>query len=239
MTVRIIDTETTGANSAEDKVCEIAAIDLTKVSDKYTAINVRSHLVNPGVPIPPGASAVHHIIDSDVADAPALDAVMPQYAEHHDGRLICIAHNAAFEQGFLNAAFAACETEPEWLCTYKVALRVWPDLPSHSNQFLRYHLGFVDPFGIGRDNVVAHRALGDCYVTGCIFLALALRTTLSEMLAWSKEPALFTTVKFGKHKGERYDAVPRDYLDWIITKSDMSDDIKFSADYWRKIGSTA
>ena len=37
---------------------------------------------------------------------------------------------------------------------------------------------------------------------------------------------------FGKHKGQRYDAAPRDYLEWIVNKSDMDEDTKFSAKYW-------
>lgn len=232
MTIRVIDTETTGTDPAKDKVVEIAAVDITKVSDKYTPINVRSHLINPGMPIPPNASAVHHIIDADVAGCPTLDDVMPAYAQHHDERLICVAHNAAFEIGFLTAAFNECETAPEWLCTYKAALRVWPDLPSHSNQFLRYHLGFAEPFGMARDGIAAHRALGDCYVTGCILLALLQRAKLSDMLAWTQEPALYSRFSFGKHKGKRYDEVPADYLDWIVRKSDMEADVKGSAKYW-------
>lgn len=232
MTIRIIDTETTGVDFEKDRVCEIASIDIVKVSDKYTVTNVRSQLVNPGIPIPAQASAVHHLIDADVASAPSLDDVMEQFAATGDNHLFCVAHNAAFEVGFLSKAFDATETKVAWICTYKAALRVWPELPKHSNQFLRYHLGLVNPFGVPRENIEAHRALGDCYVTGCIFLALLQRAKFSQLLEWSAQPALHTVLTFGKHKGARYDAAPRDYLEWIVNKSDMDADTKFSATHW-------
>ena len=38
--------------------------------------NAMDTLVRPGKPIPPGASAIHHIIDEDVQDAPPLSEVI-------------------------------------------------------------------------------------------------------------------------------------------------------------------
>src|SRR5262245_25865334 len=35
--------------------------------------------------------------------------------------------------------------EVPWLCTYKSALRAWPDAPRHSNSVLRYWLGIDIP----------------------------------------------------------------------------------------------
>lgn len=232
MTIRVIDLETTGTDASKDRIVEIAALDITKMGERYEPTNVRSHLVNPGMPIPAQASAVHHITDSDVANEPDFEAVFAPYTEHHDGKLVLVAHNARFERDFLSKPLEEHETQAQWLCTYKAALRVWPDLPSHSNQFLRYHLGFVDPFGVPRGRIVAHRALGDCYVTGCILLALLQRAKFADMLKWTEEPALKSVMTFGKHKGQRYDAAPRDYLEWIVNKSDMDEDTKFSAKYW-------
>jgi exodeoxyribonuclease X len=34
---------------------------------------------------------------------------------------------------------------------------------------------------------------------------------------------------FGKHKGLRFSELPWDYLDWVTSKSEMGEDIKFSA----------
>jgi len=232
MTIRVIDLETTGVDPAQDRIVEIAALDIVKMNGRHEPANVRQHLINPGIPIPAQASAVHHITDGHVATAQTFDRVFSLYTEHNDDRLILVAHNAGFEREFLTQPLEEREVIVDWVCTYKVALRVWPDLPSHSNQFLRYHLGFIDPFGIPSGRIHAHRALGDCYVTGCIFLALLQRASFADMLTWSAEPALYTSFRFGKHKGVRFDAVPRDYLEWIVNKSDMDDDVKFSARHW-------
>ena len=69
MTVRCIDIETTGTDLARDAIVEIGSVDLQR--DK-TITNFRETLVNPGVPVPPAASAVHHLIDADLATAPPL-----------------------------------------------------------------------------------------------------------------------------------------------------------------------
>lgn len=231
MTVRIWDIESTGTDPMTDKVCEIASIDLVKLTDKYTVTNARETLVNPGVPIPAQASAVHHIIDADVAGKPFLVKAIEPFLQFHDEQIVFVAHNAEFEKSFLKG-FTDEIKNHSWVCTYKCALRVWPDLPSHSNQFLRYHFGFVDPFGIPRADIDPHRALSDCYVTGCIFLALTQRAKFADLLAWSAEPALHTVLHFGKHRGKRFDAVDRDYLHWIAEKSDLDEGVKFSARHW-------
>jgi uncharacterized protein (DUF3820 family) len=39
---------------------------------------------------------------------------------------------------------------------------------------------------------------------------------------WSYEPALLTHLHFGMHRGERFDAVPEDYLLWIADASNTA-----------------
>ena len=75
MTIRIIDIETTGTDPANDTIIEIASVDLLRDG---TITNRMSTLVRPGIPVPPESSAVHHLIDADVADAPHLDEVLNQ-----------------------------------------------------------------------------------------------------------------------------------------------------------------
>lgn len=57
---------------------------------------------------------------------------------------------------------------------------------------------------------------------------------LATLVRWSKGAPLFTKLSFGKHKGQRFDEVPLDYLYWIIDKSDMAADIKKNARHWIK-----
>lgn len=226
MTLRIIDIETTGTNPNDDAVVEIASCDAARDS-KPT--NPMSRLVNPGRPIPAESSAVHHLTDVDVRNAPVFSHVIDEFA----GSGVYVAHNADFESSFLSDALQ----RPKWLCTYKCALRLWPDLPTHSNQGLRYIFGYRRPWDMSEAELTPHRALPDCFVTACV-LREVLReaneqgTTFAELLEWSQQPALISVFRFGKHKGQRLDAVPRDYLEWISEKSDMDASAKFSARYW-------
>src|SRR5262249_61010697 len=65
--IRVIDIETTGTDPASDAILEIASVDLVRGGGITNAMDT---LVRPGKPIPPGASAVHHIVDEDVQRAP-------------------------------------------------------------------------------------------------------------------------------------------------------------------------
>jgi hypothetical protein len=42
-----------------------------------------------------------------------------------------------------------------------------------------------------------------------------------------------TYLRFGMHRGERFDAVPEDYLRWMVAGNhDLGEDARFSARYW-------
>lgn len=223
MVLRIIDIETTGTDPATARVIEIASVDL---QDDNTLANPQEVLVNPGVPIPPESSAVHHLIDADVANAQTIEQVI----ERFKGAAAYAAHNAAFERGFLHELLG----QPTWVCTYKSALRVWPDAPGYSNQALRYWLKQFEPFGYARTAISPHRALSDCIVTACILAQIRIGklATQEQMTAWTGDPALLTTVSFGKHRGTKYKDAPTDYLEWMVGAQDMDADRVFTAKHW-------
>lgn len=227
MTIRIIDIETTGESPETDAIIEIASVDAARNAKPTRPI---SRLVNPGRPIPPLSSAIHHIVDADVIHAPTIDQVIGAFA----GADVYVAHNSSFEAGFLAKHIG----DVKWLCTYRCALRLWPDLPKHSNQALRYQLGYPKPFDLTSEELTPHRALPDCYVTAAVLIEV-LRVAgeqgvaFAELLEWSKQPPLMTTVGFGKHKGAKWEDLPEDYLDWIVTKSDLDADTKWNAKHWR------
>lgn len=66
-----LDAETTGKNPAIDRICQLAVIIIQP--DKSTTKFCR--LINPGVPIPPEATAVHGITDEMVKDAPSFSSI--------------------------------------------------------------------------------------------------------------------------------------------------------------------
>ena len=224
--IRVIDIETTGIDPASDAIIEIASVDMVRGGGITNAMGT---LVRPGKPIPPGASAIHHIIDDDLKDAPPLNEAIDRFK----GADVYVAHNCEFENSF----FAAQRINlGPWICTYKCALRVWPQLDGHSNQELRYALGRATPFpGFDRDSISPHRAAFDVVVTAAIFDELIKKARWSDLVQWSGEPALYTKFHFGKYRGRRYDDIAAsdpDYLRWIIEKSELQEGIKHSAGYW-------
>ena len=91
-----IDTETTGIDPDADAIVEIAI-----VRYRNGVPDVFHSLVNPGFPIPPTASAVHHITDDDVRDAPTMAELTPRIRELLDGAHRS-AHNAGFDALFVD-----------------------------------------------------------------------------------------------------------------------------------------
>jgi exodeoxyribonuclease X len=222
----VLDTETTGIDHAVDQVIELgfAATTLDKTLGSGSA------LVKPSVPISAGASAVHHLIDDDVANAAPLavvvDALLNPWC-HVPETIAYAAHNAPFDRGFLPDL-----TDRPWLDTYRMAKRYLPELPHHTNQYLRYHLKLDVP----RD-IPAHRALGDCIVTAALLrwlLAGPARADFERM--GTKEFELFidgplplTVCNFGKHAGKKWADVPRDYLQWMERTGGFDPDVMFTA----------
>jgi len=144
-----------------------------------------------------------------------------------------LGHNCEFEQSFFTAQ--GIDLGP-WICTYKCALRVWPELDGNSNQELRYALGRASPFpGFERDAISPHRAAFDVVVTAAIFEELTKKARWSDLVQWSAEPALHTRFHFGKYRGKRYDEIATSdpsYLQWIVEKSELKEGIKHSARHW-------
>lgn len=65
------DLETTGTNISDDRIVEISYIKIFPDGREES----RTLRVNPGRPIPPEATAVHHISDADVANKPLFAQV--------------------------------------------------------------------------------------------------------------------------------------------------------------------
>lgn len=219
MLIRVIDFETTGIPSEEDPqaICEIG---FTEVVDGQVSGTTFAMLVNPGRAMPVEAQAVHHISNDDLTGAqPITDGLQMLMRGPPD---FFVAHNAEYEQAFFGGGYVP------WIDTYKVALRLWPDAPSHSQQVLRYYLDL----GCDRERAApAHRAGPDSYVCAMLMQRILQdgRATIEQMVKWSKGAPLLHRVTFGKHKGMLWDDLPTDYLQWIANKSDMDAGTKANA----------
>jgi exodeoxyribonuclease X len=226
MIIHVLDTETTGLDPAKDSVVEIASVELVGAiaegktgPTQWQIGDIASSYVNPHKPIPPEASGIHHILDADVADAPdlgeAIDHVLtPMWRESVD---IVAAHNARFDRDFLPPL-----KDKRWIDTWRCALHVWPDAPSHANCALYYWRKFP------RLSAIAHHsALFDATVTAHLLCQLLAERGLDELLKLSTKAAVLRKVNFGKHRGALWTEVPIDYLAWAA-KQDFDPDVNFT-----------
>ena len=118
------------------------------------------------------------------------------------------------------------------ICTYRCALRVWPEAPAHGNQALRY---WLKPKGLNAKIAnLSHRALPDAYVTALILCELLNQATVENLIAWTTEPALLPRITFGRHRGSSWSEVPQDYFGWIVDRSDLGEDVKFTASHHQR-----
>lgn len=123
------DVETTGLDARTDKVVEFGAVRF----DRNGRLEEYAQLVNPGCPIPPAALSVHGITDEEVAGSPAVREVLPEMVEFL-GESVLLAHNAPFDIGFFDAAFADAGIAPPAnpiLCTVELARAAFPRLRDH------------------------------------------------------------------------------------------------------------
>lgn len=96
----VFDYETTGVDPLKDKVVQIGAV---KVKDgKIEPDTALNQLVNPGRPIPEGASKVHRIYDKDVKDAPQIETILKKFSKDYMDTDIIVAYNSKFDVTMLN-----------------------------------------------------------------------------------------------------------------------------------------
>jgi len=222
MLIRIMDVETTGMEST-DAVVQIGQCDVRIVDGVGTVGMPSSMFVNPGRPIPAEARAIHHIRDKDVAGAPSPEVGLAQLMAGPPDAFC--AHNNQFDRMFFAGG------DRPWICSLKVARRVWPDAPRHGNQVLRYHLGIDDREGFEAwHSLPAHRAGPDAYITAWLICEALKCATVDQMIEWSSQPSLLPgKIGFGKHRGALWQELPPDYLAWIADKSELDADTKFTA----------
>lgn len=226
MKFAIIDLESTSREPEQAHIVEFAVVLPPADGPLFGAAECVSQLVRPPICIPAETCAVHHITDADVIGAPTWDESKGALAALVAGA-VCVAHNAEYERTILTRLAPEEFANARWLCTYKAALRVWPDAPGHSNEVLRYFLGLRTGT---REEQRPHSALHDAQVTALILAELLKLATLDDMLAWTNEPALLPTCPLGKFRGAPWPDVDIGFLEWILFKAtDMREDVRFCA----------
>ena len=235
----IFDLETTGVDTKVDRIVEVSVLKLLPGGDH----DHRTRRVNPGVPIPPEATAIHGITDDDVAEMPTFRAIAPGLTRYLDGCDLCGFNILKYDLRLLAAEYN----------------RVGAELPIAGRRVIDacylFHkreprdLTAAYRFYCDKDHEGAHGAAADVLATLAILDAQVARyadlpRTVAGLHDHCTDPRALDmsgmfgkcdegTVVFimGKYKGRSLQDIARtkpDYLHWMIG-ADYFDDTKILA----------
>ncbi len=54
----------------------------------------------------------------------------------------------------------------------------------------------------------------------------------NKMMDISSKPVLLSRMYFGKHKGQLFRDIPKDYLKWLSGKDDLDEDMLFTVEHY-------
>lgn len=169
----VFDTETTGVNTdprvgPPDKIVQIGGVKVDP-GERLKTETVLNQFVNPEMPIPEGATEVHHISDEMVKNKPTIKKVLKDFNEKYLGNDPVVAYNAKFDIAMLNNSIneynkiSSKELEKRKLCLtldpFILVQRIHPYLGAKKT--LTEQHKFL--FGKGIDG--AHDALEDSKAT--------------------------------------------------------------------------
>ncbi|BFL84263.1 3'-5' exonuclease [Shewanella baltica] len=162
-TLVVLDFETTGLSPNQgDRAIEIGAVLIEDgvITQRF------SELMNPGFRISRFIEDYTGISNQMLRDAAPCNEVMARFADFiADHNLV--AHNAAFDQRFLDAEFAQIRHRylGQFGCSLLVARRLYQAAPNHQ-------LGTLVRYKQLPTDGTFHRALADAEMTGYLWLAM-------------------------------------------------------------------
>lgn len=219
--LRVVDFETTGLEPG----AEVAEVGWCDLDSKTRQIGRMGSFLCGVSAMPPETRAVHHLTMAQLAGRPRYNRALWVERAMLDGVAAFVAHMAEFEATFLTGSVPL-------VCTYKAALRVWPQAPSHSVFGLLY---WLEDQGLAAfDCQLAyppHRAGPDSYATAIVLGALyEAGMTSADLWKWTQLPRLLPTCPIGKFRGKPWAEVEGGFLDWMTRQADMEEDLKWNAE---------
>jgi DNA polymerase-3 subunit epsilon len=162
----LFDTETTGLDPLHgDRIIEIAAIELR---NDLPTDRVFHTLLNPERDIPSDATRIHGITNADIEGKPIFAAIADQFLDFI-GDSPLVAHNAAFDFGFLDAELGRINRPPldraRMIDTLALAKTRFPGLPNSLDALCRR-------FNIDLSLRTTHNALLDCKLLAAVYIEL-------------------------------------------------------------------
>ena len=227
-----IDAASTGLDTRTARIVRLTVLKIDTDGNEQA----RTVLVNPRMPIPPGATEVHGIADDDVTDAPAFAAYAKGLAEHLEGCDLAGFGVERFDAPLLVEEFRRCGVEFSLEGRAVVdAMAIFHRLePRDLNAAYKKFAGSELPSqadGETAARVATEVLVGELAANG------DLPKSPRRLAAWAKgvdERAIDVEgrfvwsasdealVNFGKHRGRRLSEVAAgepDYLEWMVGNS--------------------
>lgn len=177
----VFDTETTGLSPAKDRIVELSAIRFVN----GIPTEIFETFINPEREISPETTAINHITNDMVADAPTISKVLPSF-EAFVGKSPLVAHNLEFDIKFLYYSGSIITDTPrkyyDTLAQSQKMLKkmkhkynreygIWEQDYDKDWDVIDYKLGTVAEY-FDITFPCQHRASGDAMVAGKVFLKL-------------------------------------------------------------------
>jgi DNA polymerase-3 subunit epsilon len=231
----ILDLETTGTNPQKDRIVEISVLKAAPDGKQKQ----RTSRVNPGIPIPLEATAIHGITDADVANELRFHQLAASLRRLPDGCDLCGFNLKRFDLPFLSAEFNRASLP----LSLEGRAILDPMEIFHARE--PRDLAAAVRFYCGRNHENAHVAFDDVLATAEVLDAMLgryadLPRTVTGLHQQFKNPnavdsaGKFIRVEgqirfaFGPHRGQPLVAVARTdpgFLQWMLTR-DFPDDAK-------------
>ena len=159
----VFDLETTGLSAARSLICELGAVRVRALE----LVDSFQSLVNPRTPLPEPIARLTGLREQELRNAPSVTAVLRRFL-HFAGDDLLVAHNARFDQSFLERQLLLVHgrrlSEPP-LCTAALARRLL------EGRVRRVGLASLANF-FGVSTRPCHRALPDAEATAEVLVHL-------------------------------------------------------------------
>jgi DNA polymerase-3 subunit epsilon len=230
------DLETTGVNASIDRVVELYAVKVAIDGSQHEL----HYLINPTIPIPPAATAIHNITDEMVIDKPTFAEIADELAAFFIDCDLGGYNIKRFDVPMLMQEFYRCKKYPINFAEVKLV-----DAMGIFYNKEKRDLSAAVKFYCGKEHDNAHSAKADVLATIDILKQQLLRyedlesntAFLHDYLSsgnqvdlggkFIRDGAGDIVFNFGKHKGEQA-CNHADYLKWMLD-GDFSIDTKMVA----------
>lgn len=181
----VFDLETTGINVNNDRIVEIS---LVKVMPDGTQ-TVRTHRVNPTIPIPVESSMIHGIYDEDVKDEPPFKQIAKEISRFMEGADLCGFNMLRFDLPLLVEEFLRAGVD------FDISKRKLVDAQRIFHMMEPRTLSAAYSFYCGKELLDAHSAEAD---------------TLATLEVLNAQVAKYSGKKVKDQKGNEYVPVTED-----------------------------